>query len=260
VPYTRFQEQSHARKAAEEKLKALAWAEGLDQQLMLDTVNWRTRAHRDPSGFVQEIFRTASPQVQEQLRGVIASLVGAPPAAAATQDREPQPDVVTDTGTPVYSAKQQALWYDWQRRQMMAEVQKQLAPLQNEVKRSQQLRDRVIAEHKTRTFASTTAKSAESWPHFKENVKPIVEELQKLPPGETEAAEELNLYKAYMTVYTRDVLPGLSGKAEAAVLADLKTKAVAGSEHPGRTGTTEPQKFKSMRESLAFHLKQAGVR
>jgi hypothetical protein len=261
VPYDRFSEVNTAKNAAEArikeaeaKLQALAWADGLDRQLVHDTVNWRSRAHSDPMGFFNEVMRTAPAAVQQQLRSEFARQL------ATRTDPEPQPDVQTDTGQPVYSAKQQVAWYQWQSRRQAAEFDKKLEPLQRELQAGKELRERAIRDHKTRTFATTTAKDATEWPHFQDNAKAIVEELQKLPPGQTEAEEVNALYRAYMTVLKRDVLPGLAGQTESKVLANLKTKAVAGSEHPGRAAAADPSPPKSMGESLRRELAKAGLR
>jgi hypothetical protein len=259
VPYDRFFQVNSAKTAAEERLKEfetrlqqLSWADGLDRQLVHDTVNWRARAHTDPIGFFDEVMRTAPPQVQQQLRSAFARQL------ALKNDPEPQPDVQTDTGQPVYSAKQQVAWFQWQSRRQQAEWDKKLEPLMREAQQGRQLREQARQDHQVRTFAVSTAKEATAWPHFKDHASEIVAELQKLPPGETEAAETLNLHKAYLTVLKRSVLPGLSGKTEAAVLANLKTKAVAGSEHPGRAGTAEPTRPKSMGEAFRRELVKAG--
>jgi hypothetical protein len=258
VPYARFSEVNQHKKAAEEKLKALSWAEGIDHNRLLQSMQWHARAQQNPATFLREIYEQAPPQVQAQMRSFFV-----PPQAQrapAAADAEPQPDIQTDTGVPVYSAKQQALREQWFQRKLMAEFQQTIAPLQQESQRFQQLRDHALRERQTHLFAQSTAKQATEWPHFQQNVKAVVEELQKLPPGDTEAAEERNLYRAYVTVLKRDVLPGLNGQSEQAVLADLKTKAVAGSAHPGRAGTSEPTRPKSMGDSLKRELSKAGLR
>jgi hypothetical protein len=257
VPYARFSEVNQSKKAAEEKLKALSWAEGIDHNRLMQSIQWHARAQQNPATFVREIFEQAPPQIQAQMRAYFAPPEAQRPAAS---DAEPQPDIQTDTGVPVYSARQQALREQWFQRKLMAEFQQTIAPLQQESQRFQQLRDHALRERQTHAFAQSTAKDATEWPHFQQHVKAVVEELQKLPPGKSEEAEALNLHKAYLTVMKRDVLPGLSGQSEQAVLADLKTKAVAGSAHPGRAGTSEPTRPKSMGDSLKRELSKAGLR
>ncbi len=257
VPYPRFSEVNRAKNAAEEKLKALSWADGIDHNRLMQSIQWHARAQQNPASFLREIYEQAPPAVQAQMRNLFV-----PPQAARApaQDPEPQPDIQTDTGVPVYSARQQALREQWFQRKLTAEFKQMVAPLQQESQRFQQLRDTAIREHQTRAFAQTTASEATEWPHFKEHVKSVVEELQKLPPGDTEAAEALNLHRAYLTVMKRDVLPGLSGKSEQAVLANLKQKAVAGSEHPGRASTSSPTRPKSMGAALRAELAKSNLR
>jgi hypothetical protein len=258
VPYARFSEVNKAKHAAEERAKALAWAEGLDSQTLLRSIQWHAKAQQDPTAFLREIYAQAPPGIQEQIRSLFVQTAQRP---AAPGDAEPQPDIQTDTGVPVYSARQQALREKWFQRQLMAEFKQMVAPLQEESQRTRTLRERAIAEFRTKSFAQNTAKDATEWPHFKDHVKPILEELQKLPPGASEEAEQNNLYRAYVTVLRRDVLPSLNGKTEAAVLADLKTKAVAGSEHPARAGTTAPNtREKTLGLQLRKELAKAGLR
>jgi hypothetical protein len=258
VPYQRFSEVNKQKNAYEQELKALAWAKDLDQQALLRSVQWHADAQRDPAAFFNQIYGQAPPALQAKIRALFVQASARP---AAPGDAEPQPDIQTDTGVPVYSARQQALREQWFKRQVMAEFKQLVAPLQQETQRSQQLREAALLDHRTRTFAQTTAKDATEWPHFKDHLKPILVELQKLPPGNTEAEETLNLHRAYMTVYRRDVLPSLNGKSEAAVLADLKTKAVAGSAHPNAGGTTAPNgREKTLGLQLRKELAKAGLR
>jgi hypothetical protein len=262
VPYSRFSEVNTAKKAAETRLKeietklaGLSWADGVDQRVVADSVRWRSRAHTDLDGFLRDLVSSAPPERQAQLRATLGRMFAAP-----RQDAEPQPDIQTDTGQPVYSAKQQAAWYQWQSRQQEAKWAQRLAPLEQELAQGRQLREREARNAQTRTFAVDTAKEASEWPHFSEHAKEIVDELQKLPPGQTAEQEKLQLVSAYLTVLKRTVLPGLNGKTEAAVLANLKTKATAGSEHPGRTATAPTTRPKSMGDSLRRELAKSGVR
>jgi len=256
VPYARFEEQTRAKQAAEEKLKALSWADGVDHRRLLQSIEWHARAQQNPAGFLHEIYAQAPPAIQAQMRAFFV-----PPAARdAAPEAEPQPDIQTDTGIPVYSAKQHALWQQWQTRKLMAEVKQMVAPLQQESQRFQQLRDQAIRDRNTHAFAQSTAKDATEWPHFKEHASAVVAELQKLPPGNSEAEEANNLYRAYVTVLKRDVLPSLNGTTEQNVLANLKQKAVAGSEHPGRASTSQPTRPKSMGAALKQALANANTR
>jgi hypothetical protein len=262
VPYSRFSEVNTAKKAAEARLKeiesrlsGLSWADGVDPRVVADSVRWRARAHNDIEGFLNDIVTSAPPERQSQVRNALARLM-----QAQRPDTEPQPDIQTDTGQPVYSAKQQAAWYQWQSRQQEAKWQQRLAPLEQELARGRQVREQAARDHENHTFAVGTAKEANDWPHFKEHAAEIVEELQKFPPGETQEREKLHLYNAYVTVLKRTVLPGLSGKTEAAVLANLKTKATASSEHPGRAASAPTSRPRSMGDALRKELAKAGVR
>lgn len=235
VPYDRFSEVNTRMQAAEKRAKEIAWAEGLDQQTVRDTVNWRVQSRNDPGKFVRDIYDAATPEIQAKMRAAF----GTAPAAVAPTG-EPQPDLQTDTGQPVYSAKQLAAWQDWRESRQQAEFDKRLQPLIEEQSRGKAERDKVESSAKAKTFASTLTKAAAAWPGFTEHTSAIGEELSKLPPSATEAEEKLALYTAWMTVYTRDVLPTLSKDAQAAAAADMKTKALAGSAHPGRATTSAP--------------------
>ena len=70
VPYPRFSEVNKAKNAAEEELKALAWAKGLDAQTLLRSIEWHASAQKDPAAFLRQIYAQAPPAIQAQMRGL----------------------------------------------------------------------------------------------------------------------------------------------------------------------------------------------
>lgn len=263
VSYERFTEINTRMQAAEKRAKeietetaAYAWAKGVDRNALSDTVKWRQRAMTDLDGFLHDLIRTAPPERQASLRSALARQLGSRPA-----DTEPQPDLQTDRGEPVYSAKQQAAWVDWRERKQQEAFDKRLKPLQDELNAGRDERAKVKASSAAKSFASTTMKDAADWPHFTDNVTAIADEYAKHPVGQSEADEALALHRAYVTVLKRSVFPTISKTAQASAIAEFQTKAAAGSEHPGRASTSTPaNKPKSLGEALRREADKAGWR
>jgi hypothetical protein len=262
VPYARFKEVNQKATTAEQrvteyekKLQAYAWAEGLDPAQVADTVRWRTQAHQDPLKFLREAIQSAPEHLQPQLRSELGRML-----ASRAPEAKPAPDLQTDTGKPVYSAEQYDRLQEWQARKQQAEWDKRLAPLQQELQQGRDLRERAARDVQTKTFAANAVKDAKTWPHFTEHAAEIAQELQKLPPGNTEAEESFALSRAYITVLNRSVFPKYTKTAEDTVLANLKTKAAASSEHPGRATTAAPTRPKSLGAALRAEADKAGWR
>lgn len=263
VPYDRFSEVNTRMQAAEKRQKEFeteaaqyAWAKGVDRQTLADTVRWRQRATTDLDGFLQDLITSAPPERQAALRSALARQLGTRPA-----DTEPQPDLQTDRGEPVYSAKQQAAWTAWRERKQQAEFDKRLKPLQDELNAGRTERAKVKASSAAKSFATSTMKDAADWPHFTDNVAAIAEEYATHPVGKTDADEALALHRAYIAVLKRSVFPSISEKAQASVRADFQTKAAASSEHPGRASTSTPStRPKSLGEALRREADKAGWR
>lgn len=258
VPYDRFAEVNTRMQAAEKRAKeheAYAWAKGLDQRIVHETVQWRADALSNPEKFIRDVYTSATPEMQATFRKEF----GGAPAPVSTQ--EPPPDLQTDTGQPVYSAKQLAAWQDWRDAKSQAAFDQRLAPIQAELNRGKDERAKVESKAKAQAFASTTMKDAADWPGFTAHVTAIAEEYAKHPIGKTEADESLALHRAYMTVYRRDVLPTIDKTAEDRAIATMQTKAAAGSAHPGRATTApNPNRPKSLGESLRREADKAGWR
>lgn len=263
VPYERFSEINTRMQAAEKRAKeieaehaALAWAKGIDRKAVSDTFNWRAQSLADLPGFVRDLIAQAPADRLPQLRSEFARQLATRPA-----ETEPQPDLQTDTGQPVYSARQLAAWQDWRDRKAQTELDKRLAPLQAELNQGRQDRERVQSHAKAQTFAANTMKDAADWPHFTANVKAIAQEFAKQPVGRNETDEQLSLYRAYVAVMKRDVFPAIDSSAETRVLANLKTKALASTEHPGRaTASLTPGRPKSLGDALRQEATRAGWR
>lgn len=256
IPYDRFDQVNQAKKAAETKLQALAWAEGIDRQALADTVRWRQLATTDPGRFLNEVWKSAPPNVQAQFRQVMA-----PQASAPATAEKPQPDLVTGDGEPVYSAKQQERLDDWRDQQRELKFNERFAPLQQELNTFKRDRETVARTAKSQAFATKTLAEVAEWPHYADHKQAIAEAYAASPPGDgSETAELLALHKAYVAVMKRDVLPTLETKTKDAVNADLRMKAVAQSEHPGRAVSTDTKRPGSMGEAIRQTAAATGFR
>lgn len=258
VPYERFSQQNKRLKEIEAENAVYAWAKGLDKQTVHDTVQWRAKSQTDLPGFLRELIETAPADKLAQLRSELARQLSTKPAAS---DQEPAPDLQTDTGQPVYSAKQLAAWQDWRDAKSQAAFDQRLAPIQAELNRGKDERAKVESKAKAQSFASSTMQDAAKWPGFTENVQAIAAKYAAMPVGTSEAEERLAMQTAYLDVLATTIFPTYDKTAEDRAIATMQTKAAAGSAHPGRATTApNPNKPKSLGESLRREAEKAGWR
>jgi hypothetical protein len=262
VPYERFsevnakfRETEQRAKTLETQLQELSWAKGIDRNSLAETVRWRALAHTDAGKFLREVLAQAPDHVQTAFR----SEYGRQLATKGNRDAEPQPDLQTETGQPVYSAPQLQQWHEWRDRQREAkfktELDQRLAPYEQEAQQTRESRARVARQQHADTFAKTTFEQAKTWPGFLEHKAAIAKVYQETDGGAGSPAEER---AALMEAYIRVVPPALRASAHADVLTDLKTRAVASSEHPSRTTSAAPTKSKTFGEALRASAAQLG--
>jgi hypothetical protein len=160
--------------------------------------------------------------------------------AAREANTEPQPDVqIVDANGQVtgmtYSDKQLAKRDAWNRAQVMADVQKEFGPLKAE--REQRQAEQRAAE----TTQQVNAKADE-----------ILSEVTDILDGDHALMSEVSrlmdanpnwtAHKAALEVRKTKIAPALAGKAQADVLASLKTKAAAQAVNPaGAVVATTPR-------------------
>lgn len=234
--YARFKEVNEQYKQATEWRQNLeqSWGEILkaDPSRLREMIGWYQRAAADPVAHATQLLSElqADERYRPQVASQAAKILSALRVQQPKEDPEPQPDLVAENGLPVYSAKQQRDWLGWNQRKMQAEfdakLQQTVAPFKSLVQRQQQ----VELEQQTKAQADAQLQRARQWHGFKEHESEIAKVFDAHP--------EFDLKDAYLHVLHEKILPTLPAKAQAAVVADLQSKAAAQTLNP--SGATRP--------------------
>ena len=207
---------------------------------------WRRALSGDPQALS---LIKQNPEAMQALKGLVAPDLQA-------NDTEPEPDLETADGQPVYSAGRQKLREEWFKRQIRAEFAKELQPLQS-VAQHHQVQARTAAY--TTTTTSVIARMEAADPDFKTHKAKVGALISSDPrlskiaidDGDPETAIEL----AWARVYRSEVLPAKRQQSEAQVLTDLTKRAVAGTTNPAAATSATPKRPASMAEAM----KQQGL-
>lgn len=234
------------REEVETEWKPYGWAKesGITREQYDATAQWKARAAQDPLGFVKAAGAEmlAHPELGPQIRSWAASILGQrlPAAPLQDDDKEPGPDLPTDTsnGVPVvYSATAQRVHDAWLERQMEARFMKKLEPELAEIRTSRDQRQLVEAQQSANTFAAREYQQAQAWPGFLEHKDAIAKVFAETPLTSDDPRE---VALAIRDAYAQVVYPTITQAARTQAVADVHKKVAAGSVNPGATTTTAP--------------------
>jgi hypothetical protein len=228
------------------------WTEGIEAR---DGQSFREafqEYQRDPLAALQ---RAAQAQGEERLRSWAAQVLNRGRQAAKADTPDPMPEPDAENGAAYSRQGLQAL-LEWNRRQVRAEMQKELNPLIEAEKARTEQQQREQQERAAHDYAVQVHEEAKSWPHFEANRQQILTAFKALP-WKSDDDTARNLYRAYIQV----VVPTLESATTRQVVADLGEKANRGTTtHPTRgtmtTPASAPASFQAvMAEELAKHRK-----
>lgn len=163
----------------------------------------------------------------------------------------PEPDLQAQDGTLVYSAPQMQKLREWDETRLLGKFDERLKPLQSAA-------DRVAASEtsaRAHYEVGTVLTEFRADPDFKAHEADIKAELAndaklaQLADRDPKQALEI----AFGRVYRAKVVPTLSTKERASVLADLSTKPNATTVNPGHTTVTLPRKPKDFYEAAEMY-------
>lgn len=218
------------------------WAKDIADHERNGLLVWRAAMNGDPQALAQI---RANPQAVQWIKGLVQSEQPQQPQ----HDPEPEPDFVLPVRDaqgnivgerPIYSAEQMAKREAWMKRNLLADVQKQIAPLQQVAQTFQQREQQAVY---TTTVSSVLAKMKSADPQFEKHMPDVAAAIQAdgrlsdLAMTDPETAIEV----AYGRVYRSKVMPGQQAQTEADVLAKLKQQAVAGTVNPGAAAPSTPK-------------------
>jgi hypothetical protein len=208
---------------------------------------WRAALNGDPQAIAAI---KANPSAAQRIQSLFQDR-----QQAETPDPEPQPDFVLPVKDaqgnivgekPIYSAETQAKREAWLKRQWLAEVRKELQPLQQTAQTFQQQQAQATFDT---TVSGVLAKMKAADPEFEKYTPDVAKTLQSDPrlmalalgsdtqPPDVETALEL----AWGRVHRSKVLPARESQTEATVLAKLQQQAVAGTVSPAAASASVPK-------------------
>jgi hypothetical protein len=213
------------------------WAEQIDRQQLEAWSETAREMSADPVAFTQKLIAELQndPRYAAQLRSHAARVLGQR-QQAQQQDTEPQADLQTEDGTPVFSAKRLAEWHQWNTRRQEQAMNERLAPLQQTHEKLQAAEQQAQVKAWGDSFASREVGAIKRLPHYEANKAEIRAALEKMPLPEHPYAQAVQIRDAYLQV----VLPKLSQSERSQVLADINAKATATTTSPTRASATTP--------------------
>lgn len=234
--YKRFQESQAQAKELKE------WRQNLEQswgpvlkhspQQIQEMLGWYQRAAADPVAHATQLLAELQaderyrPQVASQAARILQGLRQSQPR----EDPEPQPDLVAENGTPVYSAPRLREWREWDAKRSQAAIETRLTEALKPLRELQQERQQTALRQQASDAAAKQYEAAKSWHGFKEHEAEVAKAFNDNPAW--------SLQDAYLHVLHTKILPSIPARAQAQVVADLQSKAAAQTLNPA--GTTKP--------------------
>ncbi len=252
---------------ARQKFEAeMPWVQGLSAEEGANVRKLYDLGERDPIRLVDALVQkmAASPVYRSQIESYLQHFYQ---PAKPDADPEPGPDVPTSesAGKPVvYSASQQKLWGEWQRRQILSEADKRMKPLMDD---QQQRQTQQRTDQENRAYQQGIESRQLSRPGFKEHAAEIQAAYNAAPrpwntDGQAHTPREMEMYEEHLLAETYHSVLMKTARDDAAkkIAADLKLK----QGHTGVTGTggtttaQDAKPPKNMRESMTRARKKMG--
>lgn len=259
-------------KAAADALTTFRREHGLPEDATPDQIRYiagMAQRYREggPIGFLTSYVAELqqNPELAAELRSHAGRILASRKAA---EDPEPQPDWDLGEGVKIFSPAQQAKREQWLARNIVRTVsegiREELAPVISEVEGIKNLREAFEANAQNEATAKTAISKMEKLPYFKEHKEAINKVFYDLTGGDRPTAEQGTaeflreaLWDAYTQVLHGIVIPGLPAKQQAAVLADLQTRAHGSTSKPGGPAAdAPPQVRRPSAEAFSAALKQ----
>jgi hypothetical protein len=204
----------------EETLNKLRWAERFDPADVEAKLKFAEALESDPAAIYERLGNVLRNDPR------YADRFAKPPAPAPEPAKRPEPDVLLDNGTLVYSDKQALALAEWQNEQTLRRVEEAYGPIRKHFEGQ-----RAWSDALQRT-AGQLEEARASWPMFSESEQ----DMKAYIASELKAGRRVSLDVAYRRV----VVPKLQARESQAraeerqrVLAELKQKAsVQSDERP----------------------------
>lgn len=247
-------------KAADEALtqyrEQYGWAEQVPRETVQEWTSIANRMSTDPIAFLSELQAeiAAHPVFGPQLRSHAARTLAGGRSVATEADPEPEADVqIVDaegrvTGT-TYSAARLAERDAWNRRQMLAEMQKELAPIKAEREAAQHAREQAAFSQKVNAATDDVLAEVDDILDGAITAKndALIGEVARVMT----AHPDWSAHKAALHVRKTHIVPTLDAKATASAVDRLKQKA-AGNTATGTGAAATPTRPRNPQELAKF--------
>lgn len=271
--------EAHERKVSEETEQRILLQLQEDLRPLRDDIlfaqNLRANKAQTIAQWLEQ--QKGDPEVTATIARILSSRRGQKAAAELAGQplgEEPQPDLQTAEGELVYSAKQLRQWQDWNKRQLLGEVEQQFGPIKESFQQQQNARkaaeDWKQYESAVNTKAQERAKQWDAMPFMEKNQDgtptPIRAAILK---RSSEIASELTakverrelrmdpmdlpwtaLQQAYAEVVPAQGLPSIQAKQQQQLIQTAVTKARGSQADPMASAPAQPRKPRSIDEAL----------
>lgn len=220
IPYERHEA---VLRAEREKRKALEWAANVSPDRYRQMSEWYEMADRNPVEFYKrfEAGLKQHPVWAQYLQ---------PQQPQRDANPEPEPDLVAESGQPVYSAQQLRKWQEWNNAKTKAEFQSMVSPLLQKEQQSQM-------HAQAMDFAKRTVEELKDLEGFEELKPEIAKHLK--------ADRRLSPLGAYKRAYAESYKPKMAQASRDSLLAEMNQKAHANTANPTAQAAS-PKSFKEM--------------
>lgn len=250
VPYTRFNEvtkQNQAYKADLDKLKSqFGW---MDEQAAPRLQKFYQDYRNDPVGTMARELRGLgqSPAHRAQLAKDLQALMAEIAEEKEPDDPEPDPDFALDgTDAKFYSDKQLKARYEWERKQLLKEFQKELAPLKQMEQQMRHQQAYQVIQTRAVATAKAIAEPLLKNPAFQQHKAEIGERWKALRAESAQRGQSFNgetaLYRVYAEVLAEKGHAPAAGQAQHFVssLAHRASASALNPKRPVAAGSARP--------------------
>lgn len=256
MPYSRFKEVNERVKAAEQRWQQIQSQFGdlsqVDPNVYRTAMSLANQLQADPVAVATQLLSELAgheqygPAVISQAARVLQGRRG---AAQPQEAPEPQPDLMAENGEAVYSARQLREWQAWNQQRQQAALDARLSEQLKPLKEITQERAVARIQQQAHQTADKMYSEAQQWHGFKEHEAKIAERWRAHPEWKT-------VEQAYINYFHSDILPTMSAKAQAQVVADLQQKAAANTLNPSGASKPAAPDFKGdIKAALEYYSK-----
>lgn len=199
------------------------------------------------------------PQLGPQLRSMFGRMLGQRPQQQSTQptvDAEPEADLQTAEGEPVYSAKQLKAWQQWNQRQQDAQLSERFAPAMEIANHVKAVRETHQQTQQYVQGAQPLLAELKALPGFGDFTKEIATKQAELFQQAYDQGQKPDVVSLWFRAY-REVVPAkLQAKQQETLQQTALAKAAGRDANPASVAASPPPTPKTLQEAFA----QVGLR